>query len=98
MTGDLRDWHREDVAAAIRKTGVSLKHFGLMHGFSQAAVACALKRPWPNLERIIADHLRLHPQDIWPSRYGPNGEPLAGGWSHHKRRSGAKHAQSVNET
>jgi Ner family transcriptional regulator len=73
-----QDWHAEDIKAAIRKTGVTLTSFALAHGLCESAVRQTLRRPWPRVEALIAGHLKLRPQAIWPSRYDARGRPLAG--------------------
>jgi len=69
------DWHRERIKAAIRMTGISLTELSVRNGYEASAVAKALDRPWPAVERIIADHLGTTPQAIWPGRYMPDGTP-----------------------
>ena len=63
------DWHPEDVKAAIRKTGVTLKALSLRWGYHESSVRAALRRPWPAVETLIATHLHRKPWTIWPSRY-----------------------------
>lgn len=89
------EWHVEDIKAAIRKTGVTLVGLSLRSGLERSAVGQALLRPWPNVERVIANHLGLRPQDIWPSRYDESGNPLRGGWTqtNHSPRRIAEHRQ-----
>lgn len=79
------DWHPEDVKAAIRKTGISLEALGRAGGFSAGAVAIALRRPIPRVEALIARHLGLTPQQIWPSRYDDQGKPRRGFYAGTKR-------------
>lgn len=67
----LQDWHRADIIAAIRKTGISLSALSRQHQLSSSTLANALDRKWPRGEQIIATHLNLSPQVIWPSRYPP---------------------------
>jgi Ner family transcriptional regulator len=38
-------------------------------GLSSSTLANALSRPWPKGEWIIANALKVHPAEIWPSRY-----------------------------
>lgn len=73
-----QDWHPEDVKAAVRKTGTSLTALALANGLSESAVRRTLICPWPKVQALIARHLRLKPQDIWPSRYDARGRPLPG--------------------
>ena len=69
------DMDREDIKAAIRKTGITLHELSVGHGYSSNAVGCALMRPWPAVQQIIAQHIDRRPQDIWPSRYDKSGAP-----------------------
>lgn len=63
------DWHPADVLAALKKRGLSLVKLSADHGYHPTAAGKALKRPWPALERIIADAIGVSPETIWPSRY-----------------------------
>jgi Ner family transcriptional regulator len=65
------DWHPADVLAALKKRGKSLAGISIAHGYHPTAAGKALKRPWPAMERTIADELGLTPEEIWPSRYPP---------------------------
>lgn len=73
-----QDWHPIDVVAAVRKTKTSLQRISRLHGLCSAAVGQALYRPYPKSERIIAEHLGITPQTIWPSRYNLDGSPKSG--------------------
>lgn len=65
----LRDWHRADIIAAIKKTGTTLSALSRQHGLSSSTLANALTRKWPRAEQIIAASLNIPPWVIWPSRY-----------------------------
>jgi Ner family transcriptional regulator len=73
-----QDWHSEDIKAAIRKTGMTLSDLSRAAGFCAGAAKCALLIPWPRMEAAIAARLGREPHEIWPSRYSPDGRPLAG--------------------
>jgi Ner family transcriptional regulator len=90
------DWHPEDVKAAIRKTGVTLKALSIQNGYSASVIRRTLKIPYPAAQAIIARHLGVAPQDIWPSRYDETGTPLKGRLANrHKssRSAGSPHCQ-----
>lgn len=71
------DWHPADVLAALRKADWSLQQLALSHGYRhRSALSVALRHPYPRAETIIARALGLQPQNIWPSRYHPDGTPL----------------------
>ncbi|WP_159567338.1 helix-turn-helix domain-containing protein [Budvicia diplopodorum] len=63
------DWHPADIIAALRKQGTTLAALSRQSGLSSSTLANALVRPWPKGEWLIANELRIHPSEIWPSRY-----------------------------
>jgi len=70
------DWHPADVKAALDKAGWTLRALARHHGLSGSSTFSAtLVRSYPANERRIAEVLGLHPKDIWPSRYHPDGTP-----------------------
>ncbi len=74
------DWDRADIAAALKKLPgrPSLRAFSRQHGLSATSTEVALRRPWPRVERLIADALGLEPWDLWPSRYTRAHQPRRG--------------------
>ncbi len=78
MTPRPKDWHPEDIKAAVRKTGATLSDLSRAAGLSDGAAKRALDTPWPRVEAIIASRLGVRPQDIWPSRYDADGLPRRG--------------------
>jgi Ner family transcriptional regulator len=64
-----RGWHPEDIKAAIRKKRKTLSQLSLDNGYNVHAVRQALRRPWPNVERIIGEFLGVAPSVLWPDRY-----------------------------
>jgi Ner family transcriptional regulator len=73
-----KDWHRADIIAAVRKTGTSVQALSFMNGYRRTTLGHALVHPYPKCERIIAEHLGVPPQKIWPSRYHQDGSPKSG--------------------
>ena len=73
-----RGWHPEEIKAAIRMRGTNMAELSRQHGYGESAVHQALRRPYPAMERIVADHLGVTPEAIWPDRYGPDGTPNRG--------------------
>ncbi|MBE8596392.1 MULTISPECIES: helix-turn-helix domain-containing protein [unclassified Xenorhabdus] len=63
------DWHQADIIAALRKRGTTLAALSREAGLSSSTLANALSRQWTKGEWIIADYLKIHPSEIWPSRY-----------------------------
>ncbi len=64
-----RGWHKEDIKAAIRKRGVTLKQLALDNGLHPAATRDALRQPLTSAEIVIADFLGVPAADLWPERY-----------------------------
>jgi len=66
----LKDWHRADIVAAVRKAGWSLRKLATHHGYKSATtLTTALDRHWPKGERLIAEAIGTDPMTIWPTRY-----------------------------
>ncbi|KMJ46655.1 hypothetical protein AB204_02180 [Xenorhabdus khoisanae] len=63
------DWHPADIVAAVRKTGISLSELSRRSGLSSATLQNAIHRRYPKGQRLIAEHIGVHPSEIWPSRY-----------------------------
>lgn len=70
------DWHPADVKAAIEKAGTTLRRLSIAAKYGPATLSQALRRPYPDAERIIAAALGLSPAEIWPSRYDDRGQPI----------------------
>lgn len=71
-----RGWHAEDIKAAIRKRGRSLKSLALSHDLCESACRAALRRPQPAADKVISEFLGVPLHKLWPDRYGPNGRRL----------------------
>ena len=77
-----QDWHPEDIKAAVRKTGISIRQLSIQSGFAPGSLRTVLLQFWPKGQAIIAARIGVPPQQIWPSRYDPQtGEPLTGFFS-----------------
>lgn len=73
MHHDPRDWHPADIRAALNKRGHTFKSLSLANGYrSPDACGQALHRPYPKVERLIANAIGVAPEIIWPSRYVVN--------------------------
>jgi Ner family transcriptional regulator len=81
------DWHPEDVKAAVRKTGITLTDLAAKNGLHAKVIINATRRVSAPAQQIIARHLGLAPQTIWPSRYQPDGSPKLRGWPRGRRRN-----------
>jgi Ner family transcriptional regulator len=95
-----RDWHPEDIKSAVRKTGLSMEALGVLHGMHKSVTAIALLRPWPKVEAIIGARIGVCPQDIWPTRYEPDGSPKRGlyaAWLKNSARRRAANSQKPTD-
>lgn len=54
---------------------MSLRRLSIMHGYSASAAAQVFQMPWPPMEQKIAAAIGVTPQEIFPSRYNPDGTP-----------------------
>ena len=66
---------REWIKFQLRVRGSSLSALARELGVSRHAPRLALVKPYPRMERAIADKLGLKPQELWPERYDENGRP-----------------------
>jgi Ner family transcriptional regulator len=71
-----QDWNPWDIKAALGKKGYTLTRVALENGFCRTSPSESFRKPWPKMERIIADVIGMEPWDIWPSRYDDNHKPL----------------------
>ena len=74
-----RGMHPEDIKAAIRKTGITLRGLALRNGLSESAVRQAIiVNSCPAGDRVVIEYLGLHPHAIWPDRYDRDGNRVVG--------------------
>lgn len=71
------DWPAERVRAAIHARGISMEALAIQHGYSSAVVRKALIGSSPAGEKLIACLIGIPLQEIWPSRYFPDGRSRA---------------------
>lgn len=67
-------WHAEDIKAAIRKRGTSLKALSLQNGLCESACRASLRRPQPTSDLVISEFLGVPLHQLWPDRYSKEGE------------------------
>ena len=95
-----KDWHRADIICGLWKLGTSVQQLSRDNNYAPTALNMTLSRPWPKGERIIAEALGVKPQQIWPSRYHPDGTARSGrgerGIGRHKPKHSAA-ASGVND-
>jgi Ner family transcriptional regulator len=75
------DWHAADVIAALHKQGKSLASIAREHGLTNSSVlSSAFARSYPLNEKRIADAVGVPVQEIWPSRWYPDGSKKQRGY------------------
>lgn len=88
---DSKDWTHHDVLYAVRKTGTCLSQLSIKLGYHRGTLGNALYIPAPKYERLIAEHLGLPVEKIWPTRYHADGTPKSGrgerGLGRYKRKT-----------
>ena len=82
------DWHWYRIKAELEAKGLTLTRLSQQHGRSPGYAAKVKNCPIPRAQAIIANALGRSPQEIWPSRYTPEGRPVSRvRWiAAHKRR------------
>ncbi|ACL05269.1 putative transcriptional regulator, Nlp [Desulfatibacillum aliphaticivorans] len=73
-----RDWNPWDIKAALGKAGYTLADIGRQEGLAPRTANNVFRKPYPRIERAIAEVLGTVPQAIWPTRYDDSGNPLRG--------------------
>ncbi|MDX2094330.1 MAG: helix-turn-helix domain-containing protein [Alphaproteobacteria bacterium] len=71
-----KNWHAEDIKAAVRKRGKTLIDIGLEAGLHRTAGSHALRAPFPSAQIAIANFLGLSVHDIWPLWYDQSGQRI----------------------
>ncbi len=66
---------REWIKFQLRVQGSSLSAIARELGVTRHAPRLALVKPYPKMERVIAEKLGIAPQELWPERYDENGHP-----------------------
>lgn len=66
-------WHPEDIKAAIKKTGVTLRDLANRNGSSPAVLSSCMRQPLPTGNRIISEYLGVPLHVLWPHWYLPDG-------------------------
>lgn len=75
-TPSREDWHPADIKAALDKAGWTLRSLAAHHGLtSSTTLSHTFLRSYPLNEQRIANAIGVHPKEIWPSRYHPDGRP-----------------------
>lgn len=70
-----KGWHKQDIIAAVRKRGMSLRALSLKSGFAQDTLNKALTQRFPNAHQVIAEFVGVERQVLWPQWYQTSGSP-----------------------
>lgn len=98
-----QDWHKADIKAALEKRGYSLAKLSRLNGYCRGAAQMTLRIEWPRMERLIASTIGVAVQEIWPSRYHPDGslkrkrlrrEKRTGVWTKHSTANAGGNVQT----
>lgn len=68
-----QNMHPEDIKAAIKKTGISLKALALDNDLATDTCRIALHRPLPRANVVIARYLGKRLNQLWPEWYDARG-------------------------
>lgn len=63
------DWHNADIKAELEKRGLTLAGLARMYRIAPTTLRTTLVRRYSRGEKIIAKHIGIPPEQIWPSRY-----------------------------
>ncbi|OOR96759.1 DNA-binding protein [Canicola haemoglobinophilus] len=64
-----QDWHRADILAELRKKGWSLRSLANEGKVSYNTLKSVLDKPYPKMERLIANAIGVPPEIIWAGRF-----------------------------
>ncbi len=68
-------WSVTEIKAALEDEGWSCRQLSFSRGYRSNAVQTALHRPYPAVEKIIANVIGVSAREIWPQRYNKDGKP-----------------------
>ncbi|MCI7354463.1 MAG: helix-turn-helix domain-containing protein [[Actinobacillus] rossii] len=63
------DWHRADILAELRKKGWSLRSLAVEGKVSYNTLKSVLDKPYPKMERLVANAIGIPPEKIWAGRF-----------------------------
>ncbi|MGE0256966.1 MAG: transcriptional regulator [Alphaproteobacteria bacterium] len=90
-----RNWHPEDVKAAVRKTGISLSELARRNRVSPSTVHKALTEPHPTGNRAVAAYLGRSVHELWPDWYDRDGNRTRSTGQKNSSRPRAGHRQNA---
>lgn len=69
-------WHPQDILAAVRKRGTTIKEIERRSGFGPNTLYKALTRRFPNAHTVIAEAAGETRHALWPHWYDEADRPL----------------------
>lgn len=85
--------HAEDVKAAVRRTGISLRELGRRTNTLGDTLSKCLYVPCPKGNRVIAKYLDRPLHQIWPEWYDRTGDRLPSTQRKTSSARGQRHGQ-----
>lgn len=82
------NWHPEDVKAAVRKAGGTLRGLAFAAGVDPSLFSHSLLVPRRTANHAIAQLLGLPVQEIWPEWFDSDGQLKPGAWKSNSPRGG----------
>lgn len=64
-----QDWHRADILAELKKNGWSLRSLAAQGNVSYNTLKTVLDKPYPKMERLVANAIGVAPEVIWAKRF-----------------------------
>ncbi|HDL1183809.1 TPA: helix-turn-helix domain-containing protein [Mannheimia haemolytica] len=64
-----QDWHRADILAELRKKGWSIRSLAKAGNVSPNTLKTVLDKPYPKMERLVANAIGVAPEVIWAARF-----------------------------
>lgn len=69
-------WHKEDIKAAVYKSGTNLRDLSVASGFTPSLLSQSLSSPIPVANKVIADRVGSTVHELWPQWFYPNGDVI----------------------
>lgn len=72
-----RNWEKDKIKQELKNRGFTLSDFENACSLPVGSVSAALKRRYPQVDKLIAAFLNVHESVIWPNRYLRNGVSIS---------------------
>lgn len=71
-----QSWHREDIKAAVRKRGGTLRGLALENSLSPTTMSRSFRVRMPTYNGVVSEFLGLSVAELWPHWYSADGKPI----------------------